>query len=168
MNGHQESLTRTLRAGLAEVVGVVQAFPAESVDRMLRPGEWPVRRHVHHLRQIEGRYLERLEGVLTQGAYVPSQVEHAPPPEAESVDEMLAGFIAARTRALAVFEALDDDQWEQVFTHPTVWGEVTVEWWAERFIQHTAEHLQGLWMLKQLLGLSPEAYERVIPNIDRL
>ena len=161
MNNYRAFLIDTLRSGLVQIVELVQAFPGDLTSSALRPAEWPVRQHVHHLRHIEGRYLERVEGVLAGSNHVPSKVEHLEAPANEPLESMLSGFVACRERALVVFNDLPDEHWLRVFTHPTIWGEVTIEWWAERFIQHTAEHLDELWMLKQLAGLQPEAYERL-------
>jgi hypothetical protein len=161
MNAYQHFLTSTLSSGLTEVVALVRAFPLQSMNRELRPGAWPVRRHMHHLRHIEGRYLERMEEVLAGSGRVPAKVQHAEPPDDEPLDSMLAAFVATREKALSIFHGLSEGHWAQVFTHPTIWGDVTIEWWAERFVQHTAEHLGELWMLKQLSGLRPEAYQRL-------
>lgn len=165
MNDYQRFLVRMLRHGVEEASALLATFTGEEIDRELRSGAWTVRRQAHHLRQVEGRYVERLEAVLAGSGHVPAPVQHRPPDESESVDAMIAGFRERGLRAAEIFEGLRPDQWGIVFNHPTLWGDVTVEWWAARFIQHTAEHLGELWMFRQLAGLSPEAYEarRVAP-----
>lgn len=161
MTAYQTFLIETLRGGLQETATLLRSFPPESVDREWKQGEWSVKRHAHHLRQIEGRYVQRLELTIEGSDRVPEPVQHLPPTGDESVESMVAGYVEARQRALAIFERLAEAQWKTVFNHPTIWGDVTIEWWAERFIQHTAEHLDDLWMFKQLAGITPDAYERV-------
>jgi uncharacterized damage-inducible protein DinB len=161
VNEYQGFLVQTLRTGLNEIVTLAGAFPPSSLDHDWKRGEWSVRRHAHHLRQTEQRYVDRLEWSLEGSDRIPEPVQQLPPSAAESVESMLAGYADARRRALAIFEQLTEEQWKKVFNHPTIWGDVTLEWWAERFVQHTAEHLDELWMLKQLAGLTPEAHARV-------
>jgi DinB superfamily len=167
MTPYRQFLVDSLRRGAAEVEGLVLHFPAESADTELVPGEWAARTHISHLRDIERRYVERLEGVLADGEYVPVAVQHIGPRNDETVAEMLEGYREARERAIEIYEGLGAERWAHVFNHPTIWGDVTVEWWAERFIQHTAEHIEGLWMLRQyaaLDGRPRERYRRLLAN----
>ena len=69
---------------------------------------------------------------------------------------LVEDYAAARQREVAVLQALTPTQWEQEFDHPTLWGRVSVEWWAERILHHTSDHLQALWMLRQLTAINPE------------
>ena len=161
MTPYQTFLVRTIRSGLDEVAALAQSFSPDSVDREWRWGEWSLRQHAHHLRQVEGRYLERLQMVLQGGSDVPAPVQHLPPTDGEPLEAMIEGFLAAGESAASTFANLTSEQWMTTFIHPTIWGEVTVEWWAERFVQHTAEHLHGLWMLKQLTGLTPDVLARL-------
>ena len=156
MTPYQQFLVDSLRRGADEVEGLVRHFPAARVDEELVPGAWAARRHMSHLRDVEGRYVERLEGVLADGEYVPVAVRQIAPKDDEPIDEMLDAYLNARNRAIEVYEGLSGKQWAHAFNHPTIWGDVTVEWWAERFNQHTAEHIEGLWMLRQCTGLKRE------------
>lgn len=155
---YQAFLLRTLRGGLEEVSALVRAFPGSAADRDWIRDAWPVRQHINHLRQIEGRYLQRLELTLEGSDRIPPPVEQAPPAPDEPMESILDGYLDAGWRALAVFEGLTPEQWATRFVHPTIWGEVSVEWWAERFAQHTAEHIDELWMMKQLSGMTDAAY----------
>ena len=74
---------------------------------------------------MEGRYLERLEGVLAEGEYMPAaQPQVEPADDSKTVSEILALFVALRGRALALFRSLSAAQWEQEFEHPTLWGDL--------------------------------------------
>lgn len=156
MTPYQQFLVDSLRRGAAEVEGLVRNFPAGLVDKELVLESWAARRQMSHLRDVEGRYVERLEGVLADGEYVPVAVRHIAPRDDEPIGEMLDAYLTARNRAIGVYEALGEARWGHVFNHPTIWGDVSVEWWAERFNQHTAEHIEGLWMLRQYTGLNSE------------
>jgi len=161
MTPYQAFLVAAIRRGLDDVAGIIQFFPPAAIERELRPGQWTIRQHLAHMRTVEQRYLERLEGVLATGAYVPAPAPTDAPGTDEPIKDILEGFLAAGRRSHDLFNGLSDAQWNVRFVHPTIWGEVSVEWWAERFNQHVAEHLDEFWMYRQLAGLSPEAYARV-------
>lgn len=165
MTPYQAFLVDSIRRGLDDVATIVRFFSPGDLDRELRPGQWTLRQHLVHMRITEERYLERLEGILTSGSYVPSPRPTDTPQSSESIEDILAGFLAAGRRSVEVFDGLSDAQWNLVFNHPTIWGDVTIEWWAERYNQHTAEHLDEFWMYRQLAGLTPEAYARVTAGV---
>ena len=97
---------------------------------------------------------------MRDGQYVPAPVQHVEPEDGEAAVDILDGFLDARRRAIEVYEGLAEAQWAQIFNHPTIWGDVSVEWWAERFIQHSTEHVEGLWMLRQYVPLDEQVRDR--------
>ena len=161
MNEYQAFLVRSLRRGIEDADALIRVFPRDSLDREWTPGAWPVRRQAHHLRQIQGRYLDRLENTLAANGRVPAPVQHLQPDMEEAMESVLSGFVEAGNRAATMLEQLSESDWVRAFNHPTIWGDINVQWWAERFVQHTAEHLSELWMFQQLSGLTADAYERV-------
>ena len=161
MTDYQAFLIQALTRDLDDVVDFVRFFPKDAVDREIRPGEWTLRQHLQHMRITEERYLLRLEGILATGAHV-----LPPPPQGaqqsdEPLDVTLEAYRAAGHRLIDLFQSLTDDQWRLVFNHPTIWGDISVEWWAHQVIQHTAEHVDEFWTLRKFAGLTPEALERV-------
>ena len=160
MNDRQRFALDVMRRQLEELRGLVARFPTEFVDWEPR-GAWSLRTHLHHMRHTEQRYLDRLEGVLASPDYVLPPAELPPTDPEEDTNDIVAGYALRRERAMAIFEDLKDDQWSTTFNHPTVWGDVTLTWWAERLVHHTADHLQTLWMRTQLATLTPEARRRL-------
>ena len=161
MTPYQHTLIETLSRGMLDLRGFVEHFPADRWDWQPSPTNWSVRRNLHHMRDTEQRYLERLEGVLREGEYVPSPVEQTEPDPAGSIDAILDHYAAARDKIIVTLRGLSAEEWATVFTHPTLWGAISVEWWAERVIEHSTDHLHNLWMIKQLAGVAPHVRERL-------
>jgi hypothetical protein len=153
MTPYQQFLLETLRAQERELAGLIEFFPAGHLDQPLRKGDWSTREHMNHVRMVERRYRDRLQGIVAGDETVPPPVRNRPPGEGEPIGDMVAGYRDARQSAIGLFEALAPPAWNRVFNHPTIWGDVTVEWWAERMVQHTAEHLETLWMMRQRWGV---------------
>jgi hypothetical protein len=161
MNEYQSFLVDSMARGIEDVRDTVRFFPPDAVDRPLRPGEWTLREHLTHMRIVEERYLERLNGILASGDYVPSPAPQGTQVSGEPLDAVLDAYVAAGRALVDVYRGLADLQWGQVFNHPTIWGDVTIEWWAHQVIQHAYEHLDELWTLRKFAGLTPEALARV-------
>jgi hypothetical protein len=160
MNDFQQFVIETLESQLSQVSGLGRHFPSSALDQELSPGGWTARQHFDHARSIEVRYLQRLEGVLAKGDHVPPPPVAPDPTVRQPLEDLVSEFTGTRKRMLRVLRALSEEDWQRVFNHPTIWGDVTIEWWAERAIQHTADHLQSLWMLRQLSAVSEEARQR--------
>ena len=121
MTAHRTFLLEQIEAGTQAVEGLVEHFAAERWDWQPKPESWSARENLNHLRNVEGRYLERLEGVLAEGEYVPTarpQVE--PADDSETVTEILEQLAALRGRELALFRGLSAEQWKHEFDHPTL------------------------------------------------
>jgi len=142
VTAHRTFLLEQIEAGTQAVQGLVEHFPAGRWDWQPRPESWSARQNLNHLRNVEGRYLERLEGVLAEGEYVqaPRPAEE-PASSGETVSEILEQFVALRGRELELFRGLTEAQWHQEFDHPTLWGVISVEFWAERLVTHGSEHV---------------------------
>ena len=160
MNDRQRFTLDVMRRQLDELRGLVAWFPTEFVDWEPR-GAWSLRTHVHHMRHTEQRYLDRLDGLLAASDYVLPPAELPPTDPEEAARDIVEGYAARRERSIALFEGLTAGQWSMTFNHPTVWGDVTLAWWAERYVHHTADHLQTLWMRMQLADLTAEARTRL-------
>jgi len=157
MADYREFLVHQIEVDTAEMRGLVQHFPPDRWNWRPGPQLWTAWEHLNHARNVERRYLEQLEGVLEHGEYAPSA---RPATEPEDQDEtplaLVDDYSGLRHREIDIFQALSADQWRQEFNHPTLWGHVSVQWWAERVVAHTTEHLQGLWMLRQLTAIDPD------------
>ncbi len=157
MTDYREFLLEQIERDTLEMRGLVEHFPPNRWDWRPEPEAWSAREHLHHARNVERRYLERLEGVLAHGEYVPApKTQQEPGETSEEPATILEEYAALRGREVATLGRLTPDQWRHEFDHPTLWGRVSVEWWAERMVEHTTEHLQALWALRQLTAIAPE------------
>ncbi len=164
MTDYREFLLYQIEIDTEEMRGLVHHFPPDRWDWRPGPGQWTAREHLNHARNVERRCLERLEGVLAHGEYVPpAKPQSEPVDRSESPTTLLEDYVSLRRREIAAFRPLTPSQWAHEFDHPTLWGRITVEWWAERVVEHTAEHLQGLWALRQLTAIDPERL-RALPR----
>ena len=168
VTAYRTFLLEQIEAGTQAVQGLVRHLPADRGDCRPAPERWSARENLNHLRNVERRYLERLEGVLAEGEYVPPTKPDVEPADAsESLSAILEQFVALRGRELALFRRLSPAQWEHGFDHPTLWGVISVEFWAERIITHCSEHVQALWLSRQLSAIQPERLRRLARPIDR-
>jgi hypothetical protein len=87
-------------------------------------------------------------------------VDQTEPDPAESIDVILDPYAAARNRIIVTQGGLSPEEWATIFTHLTLWGTISVEWWAERVIEHSTDHPYNLWMIKQLASVTPHVRER--------
>ena len=71
MTPYHDTLIETLSGGMLDLRGFVEHFPVDRWDWKPAPTNWSVRRNLHHMRDTDQRYLERLEGVFREGKYVP-------------------------------------------------------------------------------------------------
>ena len=92
--------------------------------------------------------------MLAHGQYSPPVRRSEGDPRGRLL-EIAKDYAAVRERELHVLRGLTPEQWEHRFDHPTIWGEVSMQWWPERLCQHTAEHLGSLWLLRQLTAVEP-------------
>lgn len=161
MTEYQDVLIETIGRGLSDVSQFARHFPRDRVEWDPLANGWSVKQNLHHMREVEERYLDRLEGVLREGReYTPPAVQPSDADPAESLESIVEGYGAAREKETAILKGLSGEEWRCVFVHATIWGEISVEWWAERMVEHTADHLHNLWMLRQLSGLQPESLGR--------
>ncbi len=72
MADYREFLVHQIEIDTGEMRGLVQHFPSDRWHWRLGPKLWTAWEHLNHARNVERRYLERLEGVLEHGEYVPS------------------------------------------------------------------------------------------------
>ncbi len=168
MTEYQDVLTETIARGVIDLRNVVRHFPRDRIDWQPSPDGWSAKQHLHHMRHTEERYLDRLEGILRKGlAYTPPPVQPSVADPAESVEAVVKGYVSIRRREVTVLKGLSEDAWSSTFVHPTIWGEISVEWWAERIVEHSVDHLHNLWMLRQLAGLKPETFKRLMSATTR-
>lgn len=133
----------------AELAQVIAAIPAP---------EWHVRRDglgrtVHHItahvRALETlAFLPRIQRILTEDspelvAYPSHQWADELYDPNEPMTEMLTEFSRARAQLVAWFRPLDAAGWTRVGFHPPS-GARTLQWWAERSLNHAREHLESI------------------------
>lgn len=122
---------------------LVQAWPAEKLERSYAPGKWSARNLLIHLAQTEMALPMRARFALSQPGYTAqpfNQDDWMPIDAAVDAHTALDAYLAMRRMNVAMFRAADRDR---RFTHPE-YGELTVGWVAAQMAGHDIHHLRQL------------------------
>jgi hypothetical protein len=156
-----DSLLRLLDGQRAFVAHAGRYWVEDTGDAVYLPGAWTLRQHLQHVSEAEVRYVVGLEGLLRDGTATVVEVNAPEPPVGATLASLADAFCEARGRFIDRLAELGPDDWERRGTEPSFWGEVTVEWWAERAIQHAAEHISETWFIRKLAGVSTDTIARL-------
>ena len=156
-----ESLLHLLDAQRAFVAHAGRYWLEDTGNAAYLPGAWTLRQHLQHMREAEGRYVVGLDGLLRDGTAAVVEVGTPEPAEGATLASLADAFCDVRGTFIDRLEELGPDDWERRGTEPSLWGEVTVEWWAERAIQHAAEHISETWLIRKLAGVSADTIARL-------
>ena len=160
-NDRYESLLHLLDAQRAFVAHAGRYWVEDTGDAVYLPGAWTLRQHLQHMSEAEVRYVVGLEGLLRDGVAPAVEVNAPEPAEGATLASLAEAFCEARGTLIDHLAKLEPEEWERRGTEPSFWGKVTVEWWAERAIQHAAEHISGTWFIRKLAGVSADTIARL-------
>ena len=122
---------------------LVQAWPADRLERSYAPGKWSARQVIIHLAQTEMALPTRARFALAQAGYAAQsfdQDDWAPLDASLDAKTALDAYLAMRKMNVAMFRAADCGR---TFTHPE-YGELTVGWVAAQMAGHDLHHLKQL------------------------
>ena len=138
-----------LRATARDLVSLTTGGVADRLHRAAAPGEWSPLMVLAHLADAELVYCVRLRLMLTSG----SRPDLAPFDEEAWVVRFadldggargsLARWRPLREANLALFDSLDEEEWQLTARHPTR-GELTVRQMCDLLAAHDREHLDQL------------------------
>jgi hypothetical protein len=121
--------------------------------------EWCLKEIAGHLRDCEGRYLQRLRDVAElDEPEIPAFDADSIVPESDYRDldlhEMLEAFVNLRHRTTALLWSLDPQAWQRRGIHPYL-GPLTVTQIAREMNEHDLSHLWQARRLRQDLARRP-------------
>jgi len=100
----------------------VMTLTEEQLDTQYRPGGWTIRQVVHHVADSHANAFIRLKWALTEDNPTIKAYEEGDwallPDYKLPVEPTLRMLEALHMRFTAIFEALDEDQWNRTFIHP--------------------------------------------------
>jgi hypothetical protein len=143
-------LLRLLEQQPAEFAALADALPeAEWHARRLADGA-TLHQIAAHVRDTETlAFWPRIQRILAEES---PQLEAFPEhrwttnttyhPE-EPLRHIIAAFARTRAEALATLKTLNAEDWSRTGFHPPS-GPRTVQWWAERMLNHTRDHLEAI------------------------
>ncbi len=113
----------------------------------IKPGEWNLHQIVCHMRDTNAQvYLPRLKRILNEHNPVFENfdgekwmAEHYD--ATENISDIVRDFADGCEEIAAMLEDLPDCDWERTGTH-TALGTNSLEWWAERTLNHIDELLR--------------------------
>lgn len=156
-----ESLLHLLDSQRAFVAHAGRYWVEDTGDAVYLPGAWTLRQHLQHLSEAEKRYVVGLDGLLRDGVATVLEVGTPEPAEDATLASLAGAFCEARGVLIDRLAALEPEEWEREGIEPSFWGDVSVEWWAERAIQHAAEHISETWFIRKLAGVSADTIARL-------
>lgn len=146
---YRRRLLDKLEGIVPEIADAVAAIPESRWHKSIAPGQRSPHAVAAHLRDVERHaYLVRLRKVLDEESPVlesfdPEGWEAQHYDAAEAMTAVLAEYARLREDELGLLRALPPHSWTRVGRH-SAFGVRTVQWWAERMLQHATEHLDEL------------------------
>jgi uncharacterized damage-inducible protein DinB len=127
---------------------VARAIPAEKLEIVPAPGEWPASYVIHHLADSDAHFLVRFLNVLSteKPTIVPFDEEAFPTALrylGRTVETSLAAIEASCSQTVEILEQLSPSDWERSGFHPER-GEMTLTQILALTTNHRLEHIEQL------------------------
>lgn len=138
-------LMRTLATTPETLEAMLLAASEAALDRA-RPGEWPARTVVAHLRDDEFMVMRlRLERMLVEDAPLLTPFDEGVWAASrwrgrDSVGDLIADLRMQRAASLHILARLTEEQWQRPGTQPEI-GTFDIHWWVEHWAEHDVDHL---------------------------
>ena len=135
-----------LPSGLATSIA---AIPETEWHARRAPDGQTIHALMAHIRDLETlAYLPRLRRILAEDeptlvAFPSHQWSEADYDPAEPMETLLAEYARAREEEMELIRRLDSAGWSRAGFHPPT-GWRTAQWWVERALAHTVEHLEEI------------------------
>ena len=129
---------------LGDLLGLIAGQPDELLDLEPLPGEWPLRRVLHHTLEVELSFACNTRWAINRSDSDPVRpsaelrARESTAPAEGSLDEIMARLVAARATTFEFAADLRPDQ----LTRPSNWAghAVDVRFRLHRFASHLIEH----------------------------
>lgn len=142
-------LLKALRETAHAMESLIWELDDDALDRHPDFEEWSCRELLHHMAEMEKRYVGRLERIVridepSIEAFDADTIE--PPGEHDEAFTLMDDFSARRQQAVQLLWSLDDGGWQRRGVHPYL-GPLTVMQIAREMNEHDLAHL---WQLRRL------------------
>lgn len=145
----------TLRRLMEKSASQPAAADAQSaVYQTPQPGQWSIGIVLHHLIDVEARYLGRLQQVVTEDRPLLAVIHpnEAIYQERPSLAKLLARFEQARAATLAFLKELPPGGWQRPAVHEA-WGETKLRFLVQHLVDHDTQHLNQIIEIQQQLEI---------------
>lgn len=155
VDGSRASHIETLRQLPTRLEEAVDGLSGAQLDTPYREGGWTVRQVVHHVADSHANAYIRVKLALTEDtpaikAY--DEAAWARLPDSELPVQVPLNLIAAlHTRLVALFESLEDSDWQRAFLHPER-GRVTLAENLAIYAWHSRHHTAHITRLRARMG----------------
>ncbi|MBI3240926.1 MAG: DinB family protein [Chloroflexi bacterium] len=141
---YRERLLNRLEAIATEIAGAVTEIPQSRWREPVKPDGRSPRAILSSLCDVERyAYSLRLQRILAEDTPTLDSFTPQPQNPALTMTDLLAEYKTLRQAELEILRRLPPAGWGRVGRHPT-FGLRTVQWWAERTLEHSKRHLQEL------------------------
>ncbi|MGL4610329.1 MAG: YfiT family bacillithiol transferase [Trueperaceae bacterium] len=134
----------------------VAGLSAQQLDTPYRDGGWTLRQVTHHLPDSHLNAYTRIKLALTEDNPVIKPYDEAAwallaDTKQTPLEISIALLEAIHTRLIAIFEALNENQWKRDYLHP-VNGVTSIETTLASYVWHGQHHIAHITNLRQRRG----------------
>jgi len=146
---YRQRMLARFQAIVVDLEQAVDALAQKDWHSPLEPDGWSLHQVLVHLRDADAHaYLPRLLRILAVDTPFVEKfddegwmIEHYNPDE--PVSSILAEYRELRSSEIACLESITPADWSRKGRHPTL-GLRTIQWWVERSLAHSEEHLMQI------------------------
>ena len=144
-------LLKALRETAHAMEALIWNVDDDALERRPDEDEWSCKELVHHMTEMERRYIDRLERMVrlddpSIAAFDADSLEANVPLASGHVFDVTDEFGVLRRQAVYLLWSLDDGDWERGGMHPYL-GRLTITQVAREMNEHDLAHL---WQLRRL------------------
>jgi uncharacterized damage-inducible protein DinB len=139
-----KSFIDALALAVQRLIQMLDGCDGEWLYRPPAPDEWCVAQTVWHLGDVEARYRQRLERIVTEDTPQVPAIWPGPAPEPlPRIRHAVTVFEQERSRTVAFLTSLKPDAWQRGVHHATL-GLSTLQKQVQALIDHDEEHLEQI------------------------
>jgi uncharacterized damage-inducible protein DinB len=158
----QHRLEASRRRLLAVIAGVTEEqFKRRPAPTSEDPEPWSIAENLAHLLWTERLWAGRMALVLRENEPVitpsrpESHKEEAAAGRRVPVPQLIHGLLASRREAQKSLGTMDDGGLTRTAWHPRLGENLTIEWMAQKIIDHEIDHCLQIEDLRSRLGVAP-------------
>jgi uncharacterized damage-inducible protein DinB len=152
----RKEFLRQIKEAPNHLRAAVKGLTEEQLNTPYRDGGWTVRQVVHHVPESHINAYVRIKLALTEDkplikTYDEKLWSETPEVISTPIEISLALLDALHARWMMLWEALSEEDYQRVFTHPDH-GERSVEWMLALYAWHSRHHIAHITSLRDRMG----------------